>query len=141
MPKPSGTTATACRSRRRRSSCSGCALSCAAGRTSSPIDIIEHPLPDVDALNAAIPKPWPIGLDGQEKPPWALHYVVYFCDPQTGSLYTFCNKTGGAQLAYEMLEEQIAVMRALRGTNVVPVVHLDQRPMKTKVRAEVAAAL
>ena len=34
-----------------------------------PIDIAEHPLPDVDALNAAIPKPWPTGLNGQEEPP------------------------------------------------------------------------
>jgi hypothetical protein len=96
-----------------------------------PIDITEHPLPEVDALNAAIPKPWPHGLNGQEEPPWALHYVVYFCDPQTGLLYTFINKTYGAKLCYERLEEQIAVMRALRGANVVAVVQLDQLPMKT----------
>ena len=68
----------------------------------------------------------------RKTPPWALHYVVYFCDPQTGALYTFANKTYGAKLAYERLEEQIAVMRALRGANVVPVVQLDQRPMKTE---------
>ena len=96
-----------------------------------PIDIIEHPLPDVDELNAAIPKPWPTGLNGQEEPPYAVHYVVHFCDPQTGALYTFVNKTYGSKLAYERLEEQIAVMRALRGANVVPVVLLDQAPMKT----------
>ena len=86
------------------------------------IDIVEHPLPDAAALNAKIPKPWPTGLAGQETPPWALHYVVYFCDPQTGSLYAFCNKTVGAKIAYEMLEEQIVVMRGLRGANLVPVV-------------------
>jgi hypothetical protein len=34
-----------------------------------PIDITEQPLPDVDSLNAAIPKPWPPGLNGQEEPP------------------------------------------------------------------------
>ncbi len=97
-----------------------------------PIDITEQPLPDVDLLNAAIPKPWPPGLNGQEEPPYAVHYVVQFCDPQTGQLYTFVNKTYGTKLAYEQLEEQITVMRALRGANVVPVVLLDQAPMKTR---------
>ena len=37
----------------------------------------------------------------------------------------------GSKLAYERLEEQVAVARALRGANVVPVVLLDQAPMKT----------
>jgi hypothetical protein len=97
-----------------------------------PIDITEQPLPDVDSLNAAIPKPWPPGLNGQEEPPYAVHFVVQFCDPQTGQLYTFVNKTFGSKLAYEQLEEQIAVMCALRGANVVPVVLLDQAPMKTR---------
>jgi len=96
-----------------------------------PIDIIEHPLPDVHELNASVPKPWPTGLNGQEEPPYAVYYVVQFCDPQTGALYTFANKTYGAKLAYERLEEQVSVMRALRGANVVPVVVLDQLPMKT----------
>ena len=86
-----------------------------------PVDIVEHPLPDVDALNAAIPKPWPPGLNGQEEPPYAVHYVIYFCDPLSGALYTFVNKTYGSKLAYERLEEQIAVVRALRGANVVPI--------------------
>ena len=94
-------------------------------------DILEHPLPDVAELNASVPKPWPRGLNGQEEPPWALHYVVYFCDPLSGALYTFANKTYGSKLAYERLEEQIAVMRVLRGANVVPIVLLDQLPMKT----------
>jgi hypothetical protein len=96
-----------------------------------PIDVIEHPLPDVDELNASVPKPWPAGLNGQEEPPYARYYVVHFCDPQTGALYTFANKTYGSKLAYERLEEQVSVMRALRGANVVPVVLLDQLLMKT----------
>ncbi|QHO75966.1 hypothetical protein ACH79_28495 [Bradyrhizobium sp. CCBAU 051011] len=98
----------------------------------TPIDITEQPLPDVDTLNAAIPKPWRPGLNGQEEPPYAVHYVVQFCDPQTGQLYTFVNKTYGSKLAYDQLEEQIAVMSALRGANVVAVVLLDQAPMKTR---------
>ena len=95
------------------------------------IDIIEHPLPDVDELNASVQKPWPTGLNGQEEPPYAVYYAVYFCDPQTGALYTYLNKTYGSKVAYERLEEQISVMRALRGTNVVPIVLLDQLLMKT----------
>jgi hypothetical protein len=96
------------------------------------IDITEYPLPDVGELNATIKKPWRTGLNGQEEPPFSKYYVVWFCDPQTGALYTYLNKTYGAKLAYEQLEEQIAVVRTLRGANVVPVVHLDERPMKTK---------
>ena len=96
-----------------------------------PSDIIEHPLPDVDELNASVPKPWPIGLNGQEEPPYAVHYVVNFCDPQNGATYTYANKTYGSKLAYERLEEQVAVVSALRGATVVPVVLLDQAPMKT----------
>jgi hypothetical protein len=96
-----------------------------------PVDITQYPLPDVDALNATIPKPWPPGLNGQEEPPWATYYVIQFCDPQTGALYTFANKTYGSKLAYERLEEQVAVTRALRGADLVPVVLLDQAPMKT----------
>ena len=96
-----------------------------------PIDIIEHPLPNVDELNASVPKPWPTGLNGQEEPPYAVYYVVQFCDPRTGALYTFANKTYGSKLAYERLEEQISVMRALRGANVVAVVMLGQLLMKT----------
>ena len=94
-------------------------------------NIIEHPLPDVDELNASVPKPWPTGLNGQEEPPYAMYYVVYSCDPQTGALYTFANKTLGSKIAYERLEDQVSVMRAQRGPNVVPVVLLDQLLMKT----------
>src|SRR5688500_6313898 len=30
-----------------------------------PVDYTEHPLPNVDVLNAAIARPWPLGLDGK----------------------------------------------------------------------------
>ena len=68
-----------------------------------------------DRTNAEIPKPWPVGLNGQEQPPWALYFCVYFCDPNTGSLYTWANRTWGSQLCYRALEEKTMVMRALRG--------------------------
>ena len=94
-----------------------------------PVDILEHL--DVDKENAKIPRPWPAGLNGQEEPPFAVHYVVYFCNSQ-GSIYTFCNKTFGAKIAYERLEEQIAVVSGLRKMRVAPVILLEQRPMPTR---------
>jgi len=97
-----------------------------------PEDKTEHPLPDPDALNAAIPvAEWEIGMNNQPEKPWKLTYIVYLVDPKTGSLFTYANHTYGALLAYTNLEEQIAVMRMLRGEYVYPIVRLERRPMKT----------
>jgi len=97
-----------------------------------PEDITEHPLPEPAALNAAIPiKEWEVGLDGKLQEPWKLTYVVYLVDLKTGSLFTYANNTFGAMLAYNNLEEKIAVMRMLRGEHVFPIVNLEKRPMKT----------
>ena len=38
-------------------------------------------LPDIDELNATIPRTeWELGLDGQPRPPWQRQYVVYLLD-------------------------------------------------------------
>jgi hypothetical protein len=98
-----------------------------------PEYISEHPLPDPDVLNNAIPiAEWETGLDGKPRRPWALTYVVYLVDLQTGALYTYAHDTYGAMQAYNALEEQIAVMRMLRGEHVFPIVHLEQRPWKSQ---------
>jgi hypothetical protein len=95
--------------------------------------ITEHPLPDPAELNAAIPiSEWEIGLDGRPRAPWALTYVVYLIDLDRGALYTYANSTFGARLLYENLEEQVTVMRMIRGNHVLPIVRLEQRPMKTQ---------
>src|SRR5262249_33960396 len=48
--------------------------------------ITEHPLPDPEQLNAAIPiAEWEIGLDGKPTKPWKLTYVVYLVDLKTGA--------------------------------------------------------
>jgi hypothetical protein len=95
--------------------------------------ITEHPLPDPDVLNAAIPvAEWETGLDGRPRKPWALTYVVYLVDLQTAALFTYMHDTFGASLAYNALEEQIAVMRMLRGEHVFPIVHLEKRPWKSQ---------
>jgi hypothetical protein len=97
-----------------------------------PEDITEQPLPDPEQLNNAIPvTEWTKGLDGTPEKPWKRTYVVYLVELKTGSLFTYANSTYGAMLAYTNLEEQIAVMRMLRGEHVYPIVHLEKRPMKT----------
>jgi hypothetical protein len=95
--------------------------------------ITEHPLPDPANLNAAIPiSEWETGLDGRPRAPWALTYVVYLIDLDRGALYSYANSTFGARLLYENLEEQVTVMRMIRGDHVLPIVRLEQRPMKTQ---------
>ena len=98
-----------------------------------PEYISEHPLPDPDELNKAIPvAEWETGLDGKPRRPWNLTYVVYLVDLKTGALYTYAHDTYGAMQAYNALEEQIAVMRMLRGEHVFPIVHLEKRPWKSQ---------
>ena len=98
-----------------------------------PSYITEHPLPDPDELNAAIPtEEWENGLDGKPSKPWKSTYVIYVVDiNKTGALYTYEHDTFGAFLCYTNLEEAIAVMRMLRGEHVYPIVHLEKRPWKS----------
>jgi hypothetical protein len=101
-------------------------------KDNKPEDIVEHPLPDPEELNAAIPQSeWDTGMDGNPRKPWALTYVIYFVNLKNGALYTYANSTFGTMLCFNQLEEQIAVMRMLRGEHVMPIVQLDRRPMKT----------
>jgi hypothetical protein len=93
-----------------------------------------EPLPDVDALNAQIPREeWGVGLDGQPRPPWQLNYVVYLIDPVSAGVFTFINSTVGARIAWEKLTDAIKWKRMLHGANVAPIVKLDSRPMRTKM--------
>jgi hypothetical protein len=96
------------------------------------VELPDEPLPDVDNLNSQIPrKEWGLGLDGQPRPPWALYWVAYLLDLESGQRYTFLNSTTGARIAVERLEDRMEVQRALRGPGVRPIVKLDARPMKT----------
>jgi hypothetical protein len=90
-------------------------------------------LPDIDELNAKIPRAeWEAGLDGQPRPPRQRQYVVYLLDTSDASLFTFANGTIGARMAWERLVDRVSWMRALRGAAVFPVVALESRPMKTQ---------
>jgi hypothetical protein len=98
-------------------------------------------LPDVNELNAAIPRDqWELGLDGQPRPPWQRQYIVYLLDMTDASLFTYINSTVGARIAVTRLIECVGWMRALKGAEVFPVITTDSRPMKTafgtKMRAE-----
>ena len=92
-----------------------------------------EPLPDIDELNAQIPREeWEIGLDGQPRPPWQHVYIAYFVNTVDASVYTFINTTIGARIAVERLQDRVKWMRTLRGANVAPLVKLDAKEMKTR---------
>jgi hypothetical protein len=96
-------------------------------------EIVNKPLPDVAALNAAIPaSEWQLDLAGKPRPPWAKNYAIYMVDLVTGTLYSFVHDTTGARICFDQFQESVIVMQALRGANVLPVVQLEQRPMKTQ---------
>ena len=101
-----------------------------------PVDTIVDTgtgLPDIDELNAEIPRAeWEAGLDGQPRPPWQRQYVVYLLATHDASIFTFANGTIGARIALERLVDRVNWMRALRGATVFPLITLDSRPMKTQ---------
>jgi hypothetical protein len=89
-------------------------------------------LPDVDELNAQIPRErWEPGLNGEPRAPWQVQYAAYLLDP-LGGIFTYINSTYGAQMAVEQLEEKTQRVRALRGAAVVPLVELAIKVMPTK---------
>jgi hypothetical protein len=94
-----------------------------------------QPLPDIDALNAKIPKKeWEPGLNkGEKRAPWVKQFIVYFFDPRDASAYTYINSTTGAMIAVDRLKERVTLMRMARGQQVVPIVSLGSAPMKAKM--------
>jgi hypothetical protein len=98
--------------------------------TASPYD--RRQTSDPNQLNATIPKSeWELDLNGAPRPPWGYVYAIYLLDLATGTTYTFVNGTIGARICYEQLEESVCVMRMLRGSKVLPLVRLEQRPFRT----------
>ena len=96
-------------------------------------DITTRPLPDPAELNAAIPQSeWEKDKDGKPRPPWAHHIAIYLVEPNAGTMYVYCAATTGAHIAFEQLRDNVATMRMLRNGQVVPLVRLSSRPMKTK---------
>jgi hypothetical protein len=95
--------------------------------------IREKPLPDLNMLNEAIPKnQWELDLNGQPRPPWAVYFIVYLLDPRNAEQFTYINCTTGTRIAVQTLQDRVASMRIMRDANVIAVVELASRPMKTK---------
>ncbi len=102
---------------------------------SRPVEhIIDAPLPDIDTLNAAIPKKlWRIGLNGEPDAPWKHVFLAYLIDPATASAYVFQNSTVGTRIAIERLRDRVMWMQRMKSsTSIVPLVKLDVRAMKTR---------
>jgi hypothetical protein len=98
-----------------------------------PEVIDTKPLPDENGLNAAIPvEEWEEGMDGRPQPPWKHTMVLYAIDARTGSFYTFASSTIGAHMAVDHLRESVEGKRILSRAQVMPVIKLTERPMKTK---------
>jgi hypothetical protein len=101
-------------------------------KDNKPEVIRDKPLPSLDDLNAAIPeREWEKGIDGKLRKPWAHIVIVYLVNRLTGEFYTFSSPTLGAHTAWDLLKDAVVTMRALRGTRVMPVVRLSERPWKT----------
>jgi hypothetical protein len=98
-----------------------------------PDFIWTKPLPDPQQLNSAIPQSeWEKGLNSNDlRPPWERIIAVILVDPATGAVYRYTSSTVGARIAFDALRESVITTRMLRGTKVIPLVHLDERPFKT----------
>ena len=95
--------------------------------------ITAHPLPDPKQLNATIPdRGMGVGPGRPAAPAMELTFVIYMIDLKTGAIFTYANSTAAQSSPTTQLEEQIGVMRLLRGEHVLPIVRLEKRPMKTQ---------
>jgi hypothetical protein len=95
--------------------------------------ITEKPLPDLDQLNAAVPKSeWEIGLDGNPRKPYERAHRLDLLNLDTGEHTTFVAASAGAAKAVSLLKDQVHWMRRMRGPNVVPQVTLSSAPFKTQ---------
>ena len=103
-------------------------------RDQSVIDeIADKPLPDLEELNAAIPKEeWELDMDGKPRPPWSNTFKIFFLDTATGERSIYATNTIGGKIAWGRLLDKVKWIRRLRGENVFPRVELDVAPMKTR---------
>jgi hypothetical protein len=59
--------------------------------------------------------------------------IVIMINPASGAIYKYTSATVRAHMAYDALRESVMTMRLLRGgEQVVPVVNLSEREMKSK---------
>lgn len=97
------------------------------------IKVPGEPLPNIDVLNAKVPRDqWELGFDGTPRPPWQHQHVVYLLDPVSCARFTFASGTIGASIAVADLRDAVKWQRAMRGANVYPLVTLATKAMKTR---------
>jgi hypothetical protein len=100
-----------------------------------------HPLPDIKALNDAIPREqWRNGMNGQPEPYWHFMKGVVLLDEKTGKTLLWANRTAGAFRAISELQEQVAMRRCTTGANEVPVVRLSSAPWPTQYGMKIRPA-
>jgi hypothetical protein len=93
-------------------------------------EIVEpNELPDINALNAKIPKEtWELGADGiTPQPPWSIAAAVYLLRERDALVCTSINKTGGQHAAANSLRSRIEWMCALKNELVWPIVTLGSK--------------
>jgi hypothetical protein len=94
--------------------------------------ITTKPLPNVDQLNSTVPEAeWEEGIAGP-RPPWQRQRAVYLVRSSDGSTFTYVSGTIGGSIAVDGLIDRVATMRKLRGQDVLPLVGLGSKTMKTK---------
>ena len=98
-----------------------------------------EPLPDVDELNARIPRDqWESSASTASRGRHGSISTQFICSTVTSAeRFTFINSTVGARIAVENLKDQVKWMRAMRGADVFPVVELSSAPMKTKMGTKI----
>lgn len=102
-----------------------------------PEDISEDagPLPDHEAMNAAIPQSeWRRGLNGEPEKPWQLNFPVYLIDLDAFEIFTSINSTWGQKTAWVKLNTQIKFCSAIKKIKMHPVVKLGSSQMGGKMQ-------
>src|SRR5262249_32936170 len=88
-------------------------------------EIVDHPLPDCDKLNEAVPQSeWETGLNGEPQEPYKLWHAIYLLNPVDATVFSFLNCTVGISICAGRLESSLRAMQMMRGANAFPVCKL-----------------
>ena len=90
-----------------------------------------QPFPDVEAMNAAIPKDqWRQGPAGPQGP-FQTQQLVVMLNPRNMEHFTFATSAIGGFIAVRDLVDKVKAMRRYRGP-VSPIITLGDAPMRTR---------
>jgi hypothetical protein len=100
-------------------------------------EIIKKPgveLPNVKALNDAIPPEEWDESDYGPRAPYSHQFAVYLFDEKTGEIITYMNETNGAEIAWRKLRSAIKWKSLMLGYRVRATVTLGQRMVSKKFK-------